>query len=276
MKNTLLALISAVTLSGCFGQSIDETQLCTETRYGNVTTPIMDKGWAWLVIADATCFPATQQVYPGDTDDDGKPNAEIVSALTRDSVDLKVEFAFEHVIPREQYFDSVFKTKRSVDNFQLALVNGAREGARSAIGNARSGDAFNNREQFGDSLQAALQRSIGGLTHITRVYVRDMDLPAKVREAREAVFQQSLALDQALKQRRIDSVGNVTKIQNAETHFKVSEAQARVYKDNPELKDLEIKKAQAAALGNVCGRATTCIIGGSVMDTWRSVPTGGR
>lgn len=265
-----LLLLSLLWLgTGCLGQRIDETELCTQTRYGNVTDPIMDKGWAWLIVSDATCFPATQQVYPGGRDKDGKPIAERVSALTRDSVDLTVEFAFEHQIQLTTYYDSVFKTKRGVDMFQLAIGNAAREGARAAIGNSHSGRAFNDREAFGDSLQAALQRSVGGLTHITRVYVRDMDLPTAVRGAREAIFQQSIAYDQAMKQRKIDSVSNVTRVQNAETDFKVSNAKARVYTENKVLADLEVKKAQAAALGAICGQAQTCIVGGSVMDTWK-------
>lgn len=268
MKFFPVALV-VLTVTGCVGTRVDETQFCTETRFGNVSQQVMPKGWNWQIAPglSTTCFPATQQVYPGGLDKDDKPNAETVSALTRDSVDLTVEFAFEHHIAAETYYDSVFKTKRNDQNFHLALSNAAREGARSAIGNvANSGAAFNNREAFGDSVKKALQRSLGGLTHVTRVYIRDMDLPQTVRSARETVYKQNLAKDQALKQRVIDSVGNVTRIQNAETDFRVAAAKARVYTENKALGDLEVKKAQAAALGDLCGQATTCIVGGNVMD----------
>jgi regulator of protease activity HflC (stomatin/prohibitin superfamily) len=266
----LAALILAAGLIGC-GDRVDETELCTTTRYGNVTKPVTEIGWEWTIFSDLTCFPGTQQVYPGGWEESrgGRkvPVAERVSALTPDSVDLTLEYAFEYQIPKATYFDSVFKTKRTPDNFDLAVANAGREGARSAIAGWRSGEAFNRREAFGDSLRASLQRSLGGLARVSRVYVRDMDLPPKVREAREAVFQQNMALDQALKQRKIDSVGNVTKIQNANTEAEVNAAKARVYKTNPELANLEVKKAQAEAFASLLKACqSNCQVGATVLD----------
>lgn len=268
-KNSKLfpvALVFLVT-TGCFGMRVDETELCTETQWGNAVTPIMHKGWNWQISPglDGTCFPATQQIYPGGLDKHDQPNAETVAALTRDSVDLTLEFAFEHQINPTFYYDSVFKTKRDMSRFEATVTNAAREGARATIGTWRSGAALTQREEFGDSLKRALQRSLGGLTKVTRVYVRGMDLPPKVREAREAVFQQNMAEQQALKQRRIDSVGNVTKIQNANTEYEIRRVNARVF-ENKVFAEIEVKKAQAQALGSICGEASTCIIGGNVMD----------
>lgn len=268
------ALVFVVGLMGCFGTRVDETEFCTETRWGNAITPIMKTGWNWQISPGlgSTCFPASQQLYPGGRDEKGQPIGDVVVALTTDSVDLTLEFAFEYEIPRAVYYDSVFKKKREPEAFLQTVANVAREGARLPVTRFRSGSALSERDRFGDSLKVSLQRSAGGLFNVTRVYVRDMDLPQKVRDARELVFQQNMELDRALKQRRIDSVGNVTKIQNAQTDYEVRSQQAKVF-ENKVFADIEVKKAQAKAMGDLCGQAQTCIIGGTVMDKWMA---GGR
>lgn len=267
MRSAGWAIVAAaVVLSAC-GTRVDETELCTATRYGNVVEKVLNPGFRFQVIEDATCFPKTQQVYPGGVNDDGKPNSQVVEALTRDSVKLRIELAVEHQINPATYFDSVFVPKRNFDNFQIAVGNSVQEGARIAIGSVNSGDAFLQREKFGEELEEAIQRSVGGLTHITRVYLRDMQLPTVVEEARQKVYEQGIAEQQALKQRRIDSLNNVTRVQNAEASQRVAMLQAATYTKNPVLADLEVKKARAEALGKVCSGTTTCILGSSILES---------
>jgi hypothetical protein len=262
-STALLALATAA----CIGTRVEETEHCTETQHGNVTVEYLSTGFNWELSpgVNTTCFPATQESYPGEYDDDGKPVGEKVLALTPDSVDLALDFSFEWSIPRETYFENVFKTKRNMARFEQSMANAAREAGRNTISTFRSGEALNNREKFGDALHKNLQRSIGSLAKVEKAYVRAMDVPQKVREAREIVFQQNLEMDRALKQRRIDSVNNVTAVQNAQTEAEKRRLNAQVYA-NEDYREFEIKKAQAASIGNICHGVTTCFIGANVAD----------
>jgi hypothetical protein len=255
----------AILLAAC--TRVDETELCTLTTYGNVSEKVMSPGLEMTVIDEVTCFPKIQQVYPGGRTEDNQPNSVVVEALTRDSVKLTIALAVEHQINAGTYFDSVFVPKRTTDNFEIAVGNGVREGARVAIGGVNSGEAFLNREVFGTALEQAIQRSLGSLTHVTRVYLTDMDLPPVVEEARQKVYEQGIAEQQALKQRRIDSLNNVTKLQNSETAMRVQDMRGRTYENNPVLADLEVKKANAEAMAKICAGTSTCILGSSVLES---------
>lgn len=76
-------------------------------------------------------------------------------------------------------------------------------------------------------------------------------------------------LDRAQKQFTIDSVNARAQLLKAEADAAAKELEARSYAANPALLQLEAAKAMSSGLAQACRGVQTCVIGGSVMDTWQ-------
>lgn len=263
MNRMFVFLLTMVTLVGC--ARIDETEHCVMVRYGNVIQERMKEGLAWLPIADAECFPLIDQNYP-----DTIRDREIVSAQTSDPVTITGDLALVWAYDPATVFQ-VFKEKRSHRAVEVEVINAIREGYRTALAGWSVQQIFSaNRAALSDSVRVHIQRKLGTRGIIKTVYVRDITLPESIEAARTAAAQQEQILDKALKQYAIDSVEARATLIKADAQAETMRLQAAIYRGNPDMLRIEIEKAKAQAFANICGKATTCIIGGSVMDTWTS------
>jgi hypothetical protein len=93
-------------------------------------------------------------------------------------------------------------------------------------------------------------------------------VPKAIEDARTAAAQQAQILDKALKEKAIAEANAATEVTRAEGAARANQLRANSYASNPRLLDLDIAQVQANALANVCSKATTCVIGGSVADVF--------
>lgn len=248
-----------VAIDGC--TSIDTTEDCFETRYGQLVNKHMKPGLTTTITTDVTCFPLTDQNFPYNTD--GK---ETMEAQTKDPItiqgDVAIVWAYDPATT-----EAVFTAKRNPQAVQVEVLNAIREGYRSAMAGWTVADIFSEkRPKLADSVKVHIQNKLGTRAIIKTVFVRAITVPKAIEDARTAAAQQAQILDKALKEKAIAEANAATEITRAEGTARANQLRANSYASNPKLLDLDIAQVQANALANVCARATTCVIGGSVAD----------
>jgi len=273
MNARLLSLVSLVALA-C--TSVDSTEHCVLTRYGEVVKQKMDVGLTWTPLTEPTCFNMTEQNYPSGRGEDGKPTKELISAQTGDPITVEGDVAIVYKYDPATIF-TVFSEKRSAEQAELEVLNSIREGYRNALAQwyitpkdgAATLNIFTNRAALADSVQAHIQRKIGKRATIVKVFVRDIKVPASIEEARVSAARQASVLDQAQKQLAISEAEARAVVTVAEGEARANQLRAQSYSSNAKLLDLEIARAYANGLANACKGSATCVLGGSVADLWR-------
>lgn len=251
-------LLVILTLAAC--TSVDSTERCVLTRYGKVVEQQMDVGLNWTPFTHATCFTMTEKNFAPD---------EMLEAQTRDPITVQGDVAVVYKFNPATIYE-VFQEKRSQDQAEVEILNAIREGYKSGIAKWTMMEIFQNRSSLSDSVKANIQRKIGNRAMIQKVFIRDIKIPPTIENARLAAAQQDQILDKAQKQYVIDSVNSRAIVLKAEATSKAKQLEATSYSSNPKLLDLEIERARAAGISGACGaNVQTCVIGGSVMDTWK-------
>lgn len=257
LLSTLLLLLVAACVR------VDTTEYCVGTRYGNVTEQRATVGLNAAILTDYTCFPLTDQNYP-----DNASHADNLTVQTSDPVTLDVEVTMVYAFDEKSVYET-FLEKRSFDAAEVEVLNGLRSGVRDAFAGWTVADVFSEKRAYlADAVRAHIQRKLGTRATLKNVFIRDLKAPESIEKARIAAAQQAQVLDQARKQAQIDSVNAAAQLFKARAEAETKRLQAVVYEQNPELLRLEVAKAQAG----ICANATTCILGGSVVDTWGSLP----
>jgi len=238
---------------------VDTTEHCVETKYGAVVSEHMSTGLNMTLVTTATCFSLIEQNFPS------KDEAEQIAAQTRDPVtisgDLALVFSYD---PTTVY--ELFVEKRSEAAAQLELRNAIREGYRNALAAWTVAEIFSERrEELGDSVKAHIQRKIGDRARIHTVFLRAITIPPLIEEARINAARQAQVLSQERQQFTIDSVRAVTMLMRANVESEAKSLTAEAYRQNPKLLELEI----ARELAKMCNGVQTCVLGGSVADTWK-------
>ena len=258
MRLVHLGTLALLALVGC--TSVDSTEHCVETRYGKVINAKMDNGLNLTPFSDATCFPMTERAYPSQENPEAR---ETISAQTQDPItvegDVVVTFRYDPAT-----VEKVFLDKRTPEAAEAEIANAIREGYRNALSSWTISEIFANRAALSDSVRYHIQRKIGDRARIVNVFVRDIKAPASIEQARIAAAQQAQVLDKAMKQYVIDSVQARAVVLKAQADAEAKKLEAQSYATNPKLLELEAAKAMA----HVCQGTQTCVIGGSVMDTW--------
>lgn len=252
-------------LAGC--TVVDQTEHCVELRYGNVVKEKMGNGINGTVINDAECFTLVEQNYPVDPDE-----PETMEAQTGDPITITGDVSIVWKYPDDVY-NKVFLVKRNHNAAEIEVKNAIREGYRTALAGWKVEDIFSSeRAALSDSVRAHVQRKVGSLAEIKVVFVRDIKIPEAIEAARINAAKQAQVLDQARKQYEIDSVNSSRKILVARGDAELQRVQSEILTKNPAMMQLEVARAQAEAFGKVCAgpAITTCILGGSVMDTWKN------
>lgn len=266
MRTTGIALMLVAASVAC--TTVDTTEHCILTRYGEVVNKQMSAGINWTPVSKATCFKMVEHNYPGGTDKEGQPNAEVIEAQTSDPITVQGEVALVYAYDPNTIYQ-VFLEKRSPDQVEIEITNSIRSGYRAAIGKFSVADLFQHREQFSDSVKAAIQRQLGHRAKITNMFIRSIKVPQVIEDARIAAAQQAQILDKAQKQLAISEANATSVVTTAKGEAEANRLRAGSYSSNPKLLDLEIAKANAEGLSKVCSNSATCILGGSVADIWR-------
>jgi regulator of protease activity HflC (stomatin/prohibitin superfamily) len=145
-----------------------------------------------------------------------------------------------------------------------------REGYRNALNAWTVNRIFSaERARLSDDVRRQIQVKLGNRATIHQVFVRDIRIPPQIEQARIEAARQAQVLDRALKQFTIDSVNARAQLLKAEADARAKELEARSYASNPALLQLESAKAMSQGLSQACRGVQTCVIGGSVMDTWQ-------
>jgi regulator of protease activity HflC (stomatin/prohibitin superfamily) len=257
-------LIVGVMMSTAFTR-VDSTEHCVLTRYGSVLKRKMPTGLNFTPLSEPTCFNMTQHNFP-----DNPEGKEVIQATTADPVtvegDVAVTWSYN---PGSIY--QVFLDKRTPEAAETEVLNALREGYRNALNAWTVNRIFSaQRAQLSEDVRRQIQTKLGNRATIHQVFVRDIRIPPAIEQARIAAAQQAQVLDKAQKQFTIDSVEARGRVMRAEADARAKELEARSYAANPALIQLESAKAMSQGLSQACRGVQTCVIGGSVMDTWKS------
>lgn len=261
MKHTSLSiLMTAAALTGC--TTIDQTEHCIATRYGEVVDKHGSPGLASEIGKDWTCFPLTDQNFPGGDE------PEKMDVQTSDPVTLGLEVSMVYAYDPETIYQQ-FLEKRSQEQVEIEVLNALRSGTRDAVSAWTVATVFSPRRAYlADSIKVYVMRKLGKRAILKQVYVRKITAPQSIEQARIQAAQQDQVLDQARKKATIDSVqanatlfaaraGAEAQVLTAKADNEARKLQAQVFEQNPEILRLEIAKAQAS----ICGHAEVCILG---------------
>lgn len=262
MRWTICAVV--LLLAGC--ATVDETEYCVMTRFGEVVNPDLGVGLqpTWLV-NDVECFDMTDQRFPEDEDE-----VEVIDAQTSDPVSITAELSVIWRYDPETIYD-IFLQKRSERQVEREVRDAIRSGARNAINGYSITEIFSEaREDVEESIRDAIQRNLGDRGVVLSAFMRDLGAPAPIEQARVRATEQEQRLQQAQRQFQIDSVNAEAEKLTADATAYAREVEARAYNENPGLLTLRGQEAMANGLGQACGGAQTCVIGGNVVDRFLS------
>lgn len=269
-KIIVVGVIAAIAL--VFGVSnfsrVDATEWCVETRFGKVVTPRVSDGLTSTITTDLTCFPLTQQQFPGGEVVGENSSVETVEFLTRDSIMMGADIAF---LWKYVNVDSAFRTRRSHDAVLSELSNAARSGARDAgatIGLSNLMGA--GRAGIDEIFRAAINTQMSDYVTVEKVYVRAVRIPDNIQNLWTATLAQQAEQTKAKAAYITDSLNARRVVIVAEAEARKTELEMRALASDPRALQLRITEAMAKGMSEMCRGVTTCIVGGSVMDTWTS------
>lgn len=261
-SRTLLVALFAITQTACFAV-VDSTEHCIETRYGDVTNSHVKTGLTSTITTDLTCFKITDQNYP-----EGRGETEKFEAQTSDPVTITGQISAVYTY---RDIPGLFRDKRTPEAAEVQALNALREALGVATQQRSIQELFGpGRASFGDSVRAIAQRKAGSHIEFKAVFVNNLHAPPAIESARIAAAKKEQELDQAKKQLQIDSANARGMIIKAEADARRQELEAKALSTSPEYLKLKAAEAVAKGLGQVCAKSSTCIIGGSVMDTWKT------
>lgn len=262
MRKSVLAVAALTFLAAC--ERVDETEHCIETRYGNVTNDHVAPGITATVTVDLTCFPLVEQNYP----ENSQAKEVIENAVTRDSTIIAGDVALTWQYNPGTLL-TVFKAKRRPEAVLFEITNALRDGFRSAVATQTTESLLGpQRASFDTVVKNAVQKKLGNMATINKVFIRGIVLPASLTQSRERIVKQAADLREATNAREIAEANAAAQIAAARGQAESQRLLAASYAQNPKVLDLEIAKAYAKALESLCpkGGNATCIIGASTLD----------
>ena len=277
----LVVVLAVLVLIG--STTVDATEHCVMTRFGNPIEEQMNTGWSFMLIAEKTCFPLTVQNFPSDPQQPIPLQAQTADPLTITG-DVAIEWSYD---PLAIY--DVFLEKRSHLAAEAVVYNAIREGYRTAMAgwyvecdDGVSDDCMeifsSERVYLADSVKAHIERKLVTergvpLARISNVFIRDIDTPATIEQMRIAAVRQAQVLDSVRTQFTIDSVSSARDLMQQTNAATAARLEAQAYAANQQLLQLRIAEAMAAGMAQACSgsQIQVCVLGGSVMDTWTNM-----
>lgn len=271
MSKRIVPVIALFALAAC--SRVDQTEYCVKTQYGNVTDSTLTPGLVFTGApgAELTCFSMTDQNFPEKHDGDDSSSTLVMNVQTgggEQPLTIQVEVSGVYAFDPSTVY-SVFLAKRNERAAEVEVFNSIQEGTRAAFGQWTVNEIFSGqRADLSDSLKAHIQRKLGSRAIMKNVFVKNIQLPQAIEQARIAAAQQAQILSKAQQQFVIDSQNARGVIMKAEADARANQLRAESYSSNPKLLDLEIAKEWSSGFANACGgnSVTTCIIGGQALD----------
>lgn len=260
--------IFILTMSLTSFSKVDATEHCVQTRFGRVINPKVENGLTPTVTTQLECFPTTQQQFPGGTVKGEEASAETVEFLTRDSIMMKADLAINW---KYTNVNDAFNTRRSHEAVLSELANALRSGARDAGATIGLRDLMGaNRAGLDEVFREAINKQMSKYAQVEKVYIRSVQIPPNI----QALWTQTIAMSAEQQKARAayvtDSLNARRTVIIAEAAARKTELETRALATSPAVLQLRMAEAMAQGLAQVCGKASTCIVGGSVMDTWKA------
>jgi regulator of protease activity HflC (stomatin/prohibitin superfamily) len=248
-------------------EKVDATEHCVETRYGKVVNERVQDGLVSTLTTALTCFPTTQQQFPGGTVKGEDAAAERVEFLTRDSIMMAADIA---ILWKYTNANEAFATRRSHDAVLSELSNSVRAGARDAGATIGLTDLMGaKRAELDEVFRLAINSQMSDYVQIEKVYIRGVAIPSNI----QALWTQTLAQQAEQTKARAafitDSLNARRIVITAEAEARKVELESRALATSPVVLQLRAAEAMAAGFKEMCKGTQTCIVGGSVMDMWR-------
>lgn len=261
-------VVLAILCTACV--SVDETEWCVKTRYGQVIEEGLQPGLTPLgFVSDATCFDLTERTLP-------REGVEIVEAQTADPLTVFGDVTVKVVLDRAN-MSRVFREKRTEDAIDRDIQDAVRSGYRDAIAGWTLNEIFSSRrEALADSIQLKIQNKLGDMARVVEVFVRDIKAPPQIEAARIAAAEQENRFVEAQRRSQIDSINSSVDIMQARAEAEAKRLEAQAYASNPALLQLRSAEALAQGLAQACQGVQTCILGGDVMQKFLAGVGGGR
>lgn len=264
--NKYLILPLLFVMTAC--AKVDATEHCVETRFGKVVNERVSDGITSVITTDLTCFPTTQQQFPGGSVTGENASSEKVEFLTRDSIMMTADIAINW-----KYTNAfqAFTTRRSHAAVLSELTNAVRSGVRDAGATVGLTDLMGtNRAGLDEKFREAINLQMSKYATVEKVYLRSVGIPPNI----QALWQQTLAQQAEQTKARAafitDSLNARRTVVTAEAEARKVALETQALATSPVVLQLRMAEAMANGFANICARATTCIVGGSVMDTWKS------
>lgn len=255
--------------TACFS-FVDATEQCVETRYGSVLNQNTGSGPVSTITTHLTCFPTIQQTFPGGHVKGENAANEHIEFLTRDSVMVGIDVALNW-----KYVNvfEAFNTRRSHDAVLTELSNAMRSGAREAGATIGLSDFFGAKRAGMDAVfQEAFNRQMSKYAHIEKVYLNRVVLPKTIQEAWLATQTSQAQQKQAMAAYITDSLNARRVVVTAQANAEKTKLETQALAVSPQVIQLRAAEAMAKGMSEVCKGVQTCILGGSVVDTWKYKP----
>jgi regulator of protease activity HflC (stomatin/prohibitin superfamily) len=253
-------LLAVLALGAC--TSIDSTDHCVETRYGDVVTQKMKPGLTTTFTTATECFPLTQQTWPSGKGEDGQASAEKVSFITKDSV--SIENAEIALLWKYTDAGQAFGIKRTHDAVLVELSNAVRSGVRDFGATLTLPMLLGaERANLDEAARKAIQDKMSPFVQIEKVYLRSMEPPANIKALWSSAMAQQGEQTKARAQFVTDSLNARRNVMLAEARAKETELKNRALAANPEVLKLERDRSLAEASAKLLSSCTSnCFIGG--------------
>jgi regulator of protease activity HflC (stomatin/prohibitin superfamily) len=269
MNKLKIGFVAVVSMfnTACFSV-VDATEHCVETRFGKVINQRVSDGLVSTMTTQLTCFPTTQQQFPGGAVKGEEAVAETVEFLTRDSIMMKADLAINW-----KYTDAnqAFATRRSHEAVLSELANALRSAARDAGATIGLTDLMGaKRATLDETFREAINKQMSKYATVEKVYIRSVQIPPNIQQLWTQTIAMSAEQQKARAAYVTDSLNARRTVIVAEAQARKTELETRALATSPAVLQLRMAEAMAKGLAQVCNGASTCIIGGSVMDTWKS------
>lgn len=180
---TVLAatLVGLVSVTGCKKITQYEVGISENTWTGKVSEEIYGQGLKTAFLRHFHTYPVREVQYP----DDGE--AESMTALTSDQLRITVEAAFRYQIDPDSAH-TIYLTIGNMDKVEQFVQNAYRSGVRDAVAKMTATQILSRTVGGGvdQAIRALLEARLGprGI-NITEFFLRDIDPPAKIKQAIE-------------------------------------------------------------------------------------------
>lgn len=250
-------------------EKVDATEHCVKTRWGRVINDKVKNGLEPTLAADLTCFPLTQQQFPGGTVKGEESAGETVEFLTRDSVMMKANIA---ILWKYTSVGNAFELRRAHDAVLSELSNSVRAGARDAGATIGLPDLMGpKRATLDEVFREAIDNQMSDYAKIEKVYIRAVEIPSNIQELWRQTLAQQAKQAEARAAFVTDSLNARRTVVNAQAEAEKARLVAQAMAVSPAVLKFRSDSVLAEGMKGICGKANNCVVGGNVTDLFMTM-----